>query len=726
MNNTNASEQSTANEQIYSSTIVAIISIVLAAGWIAFAYYKGVGGKNATGSNILLLHPIVPIFLIVLLSYIRHLIVIKRVVNILIVMIAIWLFINLLGVFMPFIFGFGLAYFFRFLLNTIQDIPLPKGKRLQLSRGYARGVLIAMTLGAFAILSLYILPHIGEQSQEMSKGLVRFYHQSIIPFVVGNEFNAVAIHPNNPDEIYLGTQHGVYRYERSKDKQEDITSGDLIGQSIQAITTGFGGKYQLYVATDRGLYACANLSQKGKSQKNWKQIGGEIFAGQSVQAIVISSWEPYQLYVGTNVGLYRSDDSGMEWRQINLEMLKENPSPESSMEVFLETSLPQLSIQDIACSSVAARTIYIASNQSVYQSTDDGKTWSLMSLESPEEQLINALTVVTFNGNEQLYAGTSIGVYQWQSQTGWKKISAPAELTNSSSVLLRASLSQQQIFYAGNNTQLYRSTGADTRWEVITQAEKGMLFELEKHPAFGGREVVNRVQEYLTTKLPTLAQTGSAFVGTLVKRFASIALGFGGFLATAFLALIVFIYASQSLNSYVQRLINLFPQDNRDTIKLYLTEIDKNLQSFLRGQVAVILIIGIISIAVYSIIGVPFALVVGLLAGVCNAIPTIGPFIGGAFAMLSLLMGFAAGNFEAAAFLIRIVALLGAILGIQAIDNSFISPKVMSSAVNVDPLLIMLGVIVGASVLGFWGVLLAIPIIVVIKSVLTVSKAIRT
>jgi predicted PurR-regulated permease PerM len=480
------------------------------------------------------------------------------------------------------------------------------------------------------------------------------------------------------------------------------------------------------VGTDRGLYACANLSQKGKSPKIWKQIGGEIFAGQSVQAIVIPSWDPYQLYVGTNVGLYRSDDSGMEWRQINLKMLKETPSPESSMEVFLETSLPQLPIQDIACSSVAARTIYIASNQSVYQSTDDGKTWSLMSLESPEEQLINALTVVTFNGNEQLYAGTSSGVYQWQSQTGWKKISAPAELTTSSSVLLRASLSQQQIFYAGNNTLLYRSMDAGTKWEIMTQAERGMLFELEKHPAFGGREVVNRVQEYLTTKLPTLAQTGSEFVGTLVKHFTSIALGFGGFLATAFLALIVFIYASQSLNSYVQRLINLFPQDNRDTIKLYLTEIDQNLQSFLRGQVAVILIISIISIAVYSIIGVPFALVVGLLAGVCNAIPTIGPFIGGAFAMLSLLMGFAAGNFEAAGFLIRIVALLGAILGIQAIDNSLISPKVMSSAVNVDPLLIMLGVIVGASVLGFWGVLLAIPIIVVIKSVLTVSKAIRT
>ena len=140
----------------------------------------------------------------------------------------------------------------------------------------------------------------------------------------------------------------------------------------------------------------------------------------------------------------------------------------------------------------------------------------------------------------------------------------------------------------------------------------------------------------------------------------------------------------------------------------------------------VILIVSIISIIVYSIIGVPFSLVVGLLAGLCNAIPTFGPFIGGAFAVLSLLVGFAGGYFDVSGFLIRLVALLGGIMGIQAIDNSLISPKVMSSAVDVDPLLIMFGVIVGASVLGFWGVILAIPIIVVIKSVITVSKEIRT
>ena len=117
-----------------------------------------------------------------------------------------------------------------------------------------------------------------------------------------------------------------------------------------------------------------------------------------------------------------------------------------------------------------------------------------------------------------------------------------------------------------------------------------------------------------------------------------------------------------------------------------------------------------------------FALVVGLLAGFCNAIPTFGPFIGGGFALLAMLMGLAAGDFGIVDFLVRSAVVVGVALGIQTIDNSLVSPKVMSDAVDVDPLLIMFGVIVGATVLGFWGVLLAIPIIVVIKSIIAVSQ----
>jgi predicted PurR-regulated permease PerM len=706
MNHKPPAKQPLSNGQITSSTIIAIISIVFAGSWIAFAYYKGFGVKDAAGNTILLLHPIVPIFLIVLLSCIRHLITIKSIVNILIVMVSVWLFINLLGVLTPFIFGFGLAYFFRFLLNAIQDIPLPKGKHLRLSRGYARAVLVALTLGAFALLFLYIIPQIGMQSQDMSRKLVRFYHQSIVPFIVGNTFYSVTIQPDNPNAFYLGTAHGIYHleYSEKKTKKRPADSGNLIGQPIRAIATATEGRYQLYAVTEGRLYARANHGQEGKITQVWDEID---VAGQSVQTIAIPVWSIPPIYAGTDAGLYRSDDDGMTWDAVD----------------FLLSTQP--SIQSIAFSSEKKKTIYVASDQGVYRSARSGETWLPISLENLGDRTVQTLTVAAVDGNEQLYAGTSKGLYQWQSDGDWEAL-APSAKLNASSVSLLASHPQQALC-VGDITTLYHSTDPKTLGNLVQRAKKGILLELEKRE--WGREIADRMQKYLTTELPTLAQTGSEFVGKLVgavvRHLSSIAIGFGGFLTTAFLTLMVLIYASQSFSRYVQNFINLFPDDTRDAVRLYLTEINQNMESFLRGQVTVILIISIISIAVYSIIGVPFALVVGLLAGVCNAIPTFGPFIGGAFAVLSLLMGFAAGDFETVDFLIRVAVLLGAIFGIQTIDNSLISPKVMSSAVDVDPLLIMFGVIIGASILGFWGVLLAIPIIVVIKSVLTVSKEIR-
>ncbi|MBI1928517.1 AI-2E family transporter [Candidatus Poribacteria bacterium] len=726
--------QTSSNEQVTSSTIVAIIVIVFAGCWVALAYYKGGSAKDVNDNNILLLHPIVSILLISLLYRVRHLIKVNSVINTLIMMIAIWLFISLLGVLMPFILGLGFAYFFRFLVNAMQDIPLPKGKRLEISRGHARGILTAVTLSGIVLLFLYIIPQVVEQSQGISSGLVRLYRQSIVPFVVGNEFRTVAVQPDAPNVIYLGTAHGIYRHRIGGGEPEDLTDKPLIGQPIQAIAAAVDRKYPLYVGTARGLYVFSPVRQErtpashdsrsptpDREQANlpmWKPVGGETFVGKSVQAIAVPPWEALQIYVGTDAGGYRSRDKGLTWKQIDFMLPTQLRS---------ESPLRGPSIQNIAYSSEASKVIYVASDQGVYQSMDAGETWAPIQLEGLGDASIQALTVADFNGEEWLYVGTSKGLYRWRSEAGWRVEQIAGLLDNEQadappSISLLNSLSGK-ILYAGNGTALYRRANRNSEWEPAIQAGTGIRTKLE---AFGGKELVNNVQDYLTTKLPILAQTGREFVAQLVGRFSSIAIGFGGFLTTAFFTLLVFIYASPSLSHYRQSFINLFPQENRDTIVRYVNEIDQNMQAFLKGQLTEMLFVSLLSIAAYTIIGVPFSLIIGLLAGLCNAIPNFGPFIGGAFAELSLLMGFAAGNYEAGGFLIRAVILLGAIFGIQAIDNSLISPRVMSKAVDVDPMLIMFSVIVGASVLGFWGAILAIPTIVVVKSVMKVSREIRS
>ena len=234
--------------------------------------------------------------------------------------------------------------------------------------------------------------------------------------------------------------------------------------------------------------------------------------------------------------------------------------------------------------------------------------------------------------------------------------------------------------------------------------------------------MITKVQSYLSTNFGSIAESGGGLFNRIFKGMSALAIGFGGFLTTVFLALIIFIYASHSLKAYVQKFVNLFPVTQRDSVWLYLQEIHDNMESFLRGQVIVITLVSSLSMAIYSIIGVPFALIVGALAGLCNAVPTFGPFIGGIFALVALLIGFATGDFSMIGLLFRILAILGAIVGIQTIDNSIISPKIMSNAIDIDPLTIMFSVIIGATLLGLWGAILAIPVLVIIKSIINVKQ----
>ena len=718
------------------TAILAIISVVLAAGWIAFAYYKG----SANSNRILLLHPIVPLLLIVLLIRVYRWIDLKSIVILEIVMIVVWIFIRLLGVLTPFILGFGFAYVFRFLWNA-----LPFKARYQ--RGLAT-VLIVLVCGG---LLFYTGKQVSKQAGQMGSGLLKFYHEIVLPYVVGETFGAVAISVDlvaveDEDEslnnkrnsqvetFYLGTNHGVYEIQQEIEgilSRIGITNRALLGKPIQALAaTGNviyagtrSGLYRYYKALPTEAIDGNAASTQNVTPKIWHKVEETPFDTISVQATSIPIWDNTQIYVGTEKGLYNSPDSGKTWREVDPEIYDER------------SIISIISVVDIN----GDRVTYVASTAAIdttpSEQTDPPPTvttvhwylegssleWNLLpSTVDP----VHALTGGTWVDMEEasqvfdieLYAGTSDGLYGWHRLGNqWQKIEVTEAMTT---ISLLATVPSG--VYAGNDSVLRHRTTPTAKWKPFTTRNQGITYTYRDQP------IVQQVKAYLTERIPTIAQTGGQAVRGGFQFAGSIAFGFGGFLATISLAFIVFVYASQSFDNYFRSFITLVPERHRETVKIYLREIDRNLQQFLKGQVAVIAMVSVISCIAYSIIGVPFALVIGLLAGICNAIPTFGPFIGGGFAYVAMLMGLAAGDFGIVDFLIRSAFVLGAILGIQMLDNSLISPKIMSTAVNVDPLLIMFAVIVGASVLGFWGVLLAIPIIVVVKSVIAVSQSVAT
>ena len=706
------------------TAILSIISVVLAAGWIAFAYYKG----SADSNRILLLHPVVPILLIVLLIRVYRWIDLKSILILEILMITVWIFIRLLGVLTPFILGFGFAYIFRFLWNA-----LPFKARYQ--RGIATVVILLVCGG----LLFYTGKQVSKQASQMGSGLLKFYHEIVLPYVVGETFEAVAIESAVADSsdteeaqletLYVATNHGVYKIRADAEQglpRVGITNGPLLGKRIQAVMTS---ENVIYAGTQRGLYRYykvlpTNLSQVINTNGSirrirpqlWHKMEGTPFDTRSVQAINTPHWDSARLYVGTQKGLYASEDSGGTWHEVA-------PTIYGERSIISITSLEDAN---------GNKTTYIAST--LLPDSESGEPitttvhWYLEGASfgwdplPPVTQRVYALTggrAISDNVGEssqvsdiELYAGTSDGLYAWSRLNNWQKADETTEIT-----LLASAPSG---LYAGDRTLIRYRIKSTARWRPFVVRKIGVTHTYRDEP------IVQQLKTYLTESIPTIAQISRVGVGRVSGFVGSIAFGFGGFLATVSLAFIVFVYASQSFDNYFRSFITLVPELHRETVKTYLREIDRNLQQFLKGLVAVIAIVSGVSCIVYSIIGVPFALVIGVIAGICNAIPTFGPFIGGGFAYVAMLMGLAAGDFGIVDFLIRSAFLLAAILGIQMLDNSLISPKIMSTAVDVDPLLIMFAVIVVAAVLGFWCVLLAIPMIVVVKSVIAVSQSVAT
>ena len=156
-------------------------------------------------------------------------------------------------------------------------------------------------------------------------------------------------------------------------------------------------------------------------------------------------------------------------------------------------------------------------------------------------------------------------------------------------------------------------------------------------------------------------------------------------------------------------ILSLVPENNRSEFAAVGSKVGRAVGGFFRGQLVVALIVFVLSSIAFKLAGLPFWLVIGAVAGLTNLIPLVGPFIGGGLGVIigTLSDGFGLGLKAAIAALI-----------VQQIDNHFVSPFVMKRTVKLHPVTVMLGLLAGGTLAGFWGVLLAVPAIAVTKIIL--------
>ncbi len=172
------------------------------------------------------------------------------------------------------------------------------------------------------------------------------------------------------------------------------------------------------------------------------------------------------------------------------------------------------------------------------------------------------------------------------------------------------------------------------------------------------------------------------------------------------LAPVIAFYVLLDLPTLRRKTIRLIPPQHQAEAIHVARQLGQAIGGFLRGQVVVAFIVGVMTSFGFWLVGLPFWLLIGMIAGLLNIIPFVGPWVGGT---LGVLVALATTDLQTALWT-GLVALI-----VQQIDNHFVSPTVLRATVRLHPALIILGLIAGAALGGFWGVVLTVPIMASVK-----------
>lgn len=146
--------------------------------------------------------------------------------------------------------------------------------------------------------------------------------------------------------------------------------------------------------------------------------------------------------------------------------------------------------------------------------------------------------------------------------------------------------------------------------------------------------------------------------------------------------------------------------ETREKLRQFASDADKVFSGYIRGQAIDALIVGTLSSLALLIAGVPYAVVIGILTGLGNLVPYVGPVVG--FGSL-IIVCLAEGSF-------RSLAIGGVILAaVMFIDGNIINPRMLSSTVEVHPVLVIVALLAGGRIGGIVGMLVAVPVAALIK-----------
>lgn len=181
-----------------------------------------------------------------------------------------------------------------------------------------------------------------------------------------------------------------------------------------------------------------------------------------------------------------------------------------------------------------------------------------------------------------------------------------------------------------------------------------------------------------------------------------------------FVAIIVSVYLlleRKQILEFIKKLGKaIFKERTYNNFGKYFDRTNNIFFNFLAGQLLDGIVIAIITSIAMSIMGVKYAVLLGVMIGVFNLIPYFGAIIA---VILAALITLLTGGFWQALVMVIVVTIL------QQIDANIINPKILGNSLKISPLLVIFAVSLGGAYFGFWGMFLSVPVIAVLKLLIT-------
>ena len=196
------------------------------------------------------------------------------------------------------------------------------------------------------------------------------------------------------------------------------------------------------------------------------------------------------------------------------------------------------------------------------------------------------------------------------------------------------------------------------------------------------------------------------FVGKVLKALISNGFALINLISLLLIMPIVTFYMLRDWDNFVKKFEDLLPKKSRKNIMATFKDIDKIIAGFIRGQLSVCLILGIFYSIGLKLVGLELGLLVGFIAGIISFIPYVGSITG---FVIGCILAFAQYGDFAHVFYVIAVFMIG-----QFIEGNFLTPKLVGESVGLHPVWVMFALLAGGVLLGFLGLMLAVPLAAII------------